>query len=174
MIPLLLQKAVAQSLSGVWLFVTPWTAAHQAPMSFTISWSLLKFMPIDLLMLFNPLILCHPLLLLPSIFPSIRVFSKEFAVCIRWSKYWKGKSWPNGRNSRVVQRVAFKYLMRAIQGLCMRKVPGKEPFERIRVKMTRNNACAHQLDWKGLASVGRIILRLDGTLDLPNTLELAS
>jgi len=94
----------------------------------------------------NHLILCHPLLLLPSILPSIRVFSKELAVCIRWLKYWKGKSCPNGQNSRVVWRVAFKYLMRAVQTLCMRKVAGKEPFERIRVNMTRNNACAHQLD----------------------------
>ena len=63
-----------QLLSHVWLFVTPWTAAHQASLSFTILWSLLKLMSSELVILPNHLILCHPLLLLPSIFPSIRVF----------------------------------------------------------------------------------------------------
>ena len=86
--PKIKKYAIVQSLSGVWLFVTPWTAAQQAPMSFTISRSLLKFMPIGLLMLFNPLILCHPLLLLPSIFSSIRIFSNELALCIMSPKYW--------------------------------------------------------------------------------------
>ena len=67
----------------------PWTAAHQAFLPLTISWSLLRFMSIDPVMLFKHLILCHPLLLLPSIFPSIRVFSNEsVALCIRWPKYW--------------------------------------------------------------------------------------
>ena len=70
------------------LFVTPWTAAHQTSLSFTISRSLLKLMSIELMMLSNHLILCQPLLLLPSIFPSIRVFSNESALCIRWPKYW--------------------------------------------------------------------------------------
>ena len=60
----------------------------QAPLSFTISWSLLKLMSIESVMLSNHLILCHPLLLLPSIFPSIKVFSSELAFCIRWPKYW--------------------------------------------------------------------------------------
>ena len=66
----------------------PWTAAWQASLSFTISQSLLKFMPIKLTMLYNHFILCHPLLLLPLIFPRIRVFSNELALCIRWLKYW--------------------------------------------------------------------------------------
>ena len=79
---------LVQSLSGLWLFVTPWTAAHQASLPFTASSPLLRFMSIELVMLFNFLILCHPLLLLPSIFPSIRVFSKESALYIRWPKYW--------------------------------------------------------------------------------------
>ena len=70
------------------LFTIPWTAAHQAPLSITISQSLLKFMPIESVLLSNHLILCHPLLLLPSIFPSIRVFSKVSAVRTRWPKYW--------------------------------------------------------------------------------------
>ena len=68
--------------------MTPWTAAHQASLSLTISWSLPKFMYIESVMPPNHLILCHPLLLLPSIFASIRVFSNESAVCIRWLKYW--------------------------------------------------------------------------------------
>ena len=65
-----------------------WTAAHQASLSFTISWSLLKPMSIESVMPFNHLILCRPLLLLPSIFPSIRVFSNELPLHIRWPKYW--------------------------------------------------------------------------------------
>ena len=70
------------------LSATPWTAAHQASLSFAIPWSLLKFMSIESVMLSNHLILFYPLLLLPSIFPSIRVFSDESAFCTRWPKYW--------------------------------------------------------------------------------------
>ena len=77
-----------QSLSCVQLFVTPWTAACQASLSITNSRSLLKLMSIESVMPSNHLILCHPLLLLPSIFPSIRVFSNESAFCTRWPKYW--------------------------------------------------------------------------------------
>ena len=77
-----------QSLSHVWLSAIPWTAAHQASLSITNSWSLLKLMSIELVMPSNHLILCCPLLLLPSVFPSIRVFSKESVHCIRWPKYW--------------------------------------------------------------------------------------
>ena len=77
-----------QSLSCVRLFATPWTVAHQASLSITNSWSLLKLMSIELVMPSNHLILCHPLLLLPSTFPSIRVFSNESVLHIRWPKYW--------------------------------------------------------------------------------------
>ena len=77
-----------QSLSHVRLFATPRTAACQATLSITNSWSLFKLMPIESVMPSNHLILCHPLLLPPSIFPSIRVFSNESALCIRWPKYW--------------------------------------------------------------------------------------
>jgi len=80
--------AVVQSLSHVLLIVIPWTAAHQASLSFTVSWSLLKLMSIESMMPSNHLILCRPLLLLPSIFPSIKVFSNESALYIRWPKYW--------------------------------------------------------------------------------------
>ena len=79
---------VVQSLSLVWLFATPWTAACQVSLSFTISWSLLRFMSIESLMLSIHLILCCPLLLLPSVFPSIRVFSNKLAICIGWPKFW--------------------------------------------------------------------------------------
>ena len=67
---------------------TPWTAAHQASLSITNSWSLPKLMSIESVMPFNHLILCHPLLLLPLIVPSIRIFSNESTLCIRWSEYW--------------------------------------------------------------------------------------
>ena len=78
---------VVQSLSPIWLFATPWTAACQASLTSTISRHLLKFMSIELMILFNHLILCHPLLLLSSIFPRIRVFSNESALCITWPKF---------------------------------------------------------------------------------------
>ena len=77
-----------QSLSCVRLFVTPWTAAHQASLSITNSWSLPKLMSIESVMPSNHFILCHPLLFPPSIPPSIRIFSNESALCIRWAKYW--------------------------------------------------------------------------------------
>ena len=79
---------VVQSLNRVQLFATLWTAACQASLSFTISQSLLKLTSTELVMPSNCLILCCPLLLLPSLFPSIRVFSNELAPCIRWPKYW--------------------------------------------------------------------------------------
>ena len=77
-----------QSLSCVWLFETPWTAALQASLSFTISQSLLQLMPIESVMPSNHFILCYPLLILPLIFLSIRVSSNESALHIKWSKYW--------------------------------------------------------------------------------------
>ena len=77
-----------QSLSHVWLFVIPWTAACQASLSITNSWSLFKFMSVKLVMPSNHFILCWPLLLPRSIFPSIRVFSNKSVLSIRWPKYW--------------------------------------------------------------------------------------
>ena len=82
------QFSSVQSLSRVQLFVTPWTAACQASLSITNSQSLLKLMSIELVMPSNHLILCHPLLFLHSVFPSIRVFSSESALHIRYPKYW--------------------------------------------------------------------------------------
>ena len=81
-------KCSVQSLSCVQLFATPWTAAHQASQSLTNSQSLLKLMSIESVMPSNHLILWNPLLLLPSIFPSMRVFSSESVLHIRWPKYW--------------------------------------------------------------------------------------
>ena len=83
-----LQNGSVQSLSCIQHFVTPWTTARQASLSITNSRSPPKSMSVELVMPSNCLILCHPLLLLPSIFPSIRVFSNESALCIRWPKYW--------------------------------------------------------------------------------------
>ena len=79
---------IVQLLRHVWLFATPWTATQQVSLSFNISWSLLKLMSFESAMPSNHLILCHPLLLLPSIFLSIRVFSNYSALHIRWPKYW--------------------------------------------------------------------------------------
>ena len=75
-------------LSRVWLFTIPWTAARQASLPIANSQSLLKLISIESVMPSNHLILCHPLLLLPSHFPSIKVFSNESVLCIRWPKYW--------------------------------------------------------------------------------------
>ena len=83
---------VVQSFSHVWLFANPWTAAYQAPLSSTISQSLWKLMSIESLIPPNHHILCHYLLLLPSVFPRIRVFSRELALHIRWPKYWSFSS----------------------------------------------------------------------------------
>ena len=90
-LPFFLTQAVVvvQLLSCVQLFVAPWTAGHQAFMSFAISWSLFKLTSSESVMSSNQLVLCRPLLLLPSIFPSSRVFSSELALRIRWPKYWK-------------------------------------------------------------------------------------
>ena len=81
-------RVVVQSLSPVRLSVTPWTAVHQTPLSFPVSQSLLRLMSIEPVIPSNHLILCHPLLLPPSIFPSIRGFSSESVLGIRWPKYW--------------------------------------------------------------------------------------
>ena len=80
--------SLVQSFSHFWLFATPGTAACQASLSITNSWSLLKLMSIETMMPSNHLIICHPLLFLPSIFPSIRIFSNESVLHIRWPKYW--------------------------------------------------------------------------------------
>ena len=87
----LIQFSSVPSLSHVQLFVTPWTAALQSSLFFTICWSLLKLLSTESMMPSNHLILCHPLLL-PSVFPSIRVFSSESALCIRWPKFWSFRS----------------------------------------------------------------------------------
>ena len=83
-----LQFSSVHSLSRVWLFATPWIAAHQASLSITNSQSSLRLTSIDSVMPSSHLILCHPLLLLPPIPPSIRVFSNESTICMRWPKYW--------------------------------------------------------------------------------------
>ena len=92
----------AQSLSDVPLFVTPWTAAHQASLSITNSQSSPKLMSIESVMPSSHLILCRPLLLLPSIFPRIRVLSNESALRIRWSKYWSFSFSPSSEYSGLI------------------------------------------------------------------------
>ena len=107
-----------QSLSRVWLIVTLWTAAHQASLSITNSRSLPKLISIELVMPFNHLTLCHSLLLLPSIFPSIRVFSNESVLHSRWSKYWNFSfniSPSNGYSGLITFRIEWLDLL-AVQG----------------------------------------------------------
>ena len=95
-------QLVVQSLSRVWLYVTPLTAAHQVPLSFTMSQSLLKAMSIESMMLSNYLVFCCPLLLLPSIFSSIRVFSNESSLHIGWPMYWSFSISPSNEHSGLI------------------------------------------------------------------------
>ena len=108
--------AVVQLLSCVWLFRTPRTTACQASLSFTISHSFLKLMSPESVMPSNHLILCHPLLLLPSIFPSIRVFSNESALHIRWPKYWSFGIKPSNGYSGLISFIDWFDLI-AVQGM---------------------------------------------------------
>ena len=108
--------AVDHSLSHVWFFTTPWTAACQASLSFTISWSLLKLISIESVMPSNHLILCHPLLLLPSIFASIRVFSNESSLHIRWPKYWRFSISPSNEYSGLISFRIDWFDLLAVQG----------------------------------------------------------
>ena len=102
--------------SHVWLFETPWTAACQTSLSITNSLSLLKLTSFELVMPSNHLILCHLLLLLPSIFPNIRVFSKESVLCIRWPKYWSFSFSPSNECSGLISfRIDWLDLL-AVQG----------------------------------------------------------
>ena len=98
------------------LFETSWTAACQAPLSCTISWSLLKFMSIELVMPSNHLILCYPLLLLPLVFPSIRVFSSELSLLIRRSKYWSFSTSPSREYSGLISFRMDWFDLLAVQG----------------------------------------------------------
>ena len=105
-----------QSLSCVQLFAIPWSAACQVSLSITNSWNLLKLKSIYLVIAFNHLILSHPLLLLPSIFPSIRVFSNESVLCIRWPKYWSISISPSNEYSGLISfRIHGLHLL-AVQG----------------------------------------------------------
>ena len=93
---------IVQSLSHVLLFATPWTTAPQASLSITNSWSLLKLMSIETVIPSNHLILCHPLLILPSISPSNRVFSNESVLYIRWPNYWSFSIIPSNEYSGLI------------------------------------------------------------------------
>ena len=107
---------VVQLLSHVQLFGLPWTGAHQASLSFTISQSLFRFMSIEFLMPINHLILCCPFLLSPSVFPSIRVFSNESTLCIRWPKYWNF-SFSISSSSEYSGLISFRIDWFALQGI---------------------------------------------------------
>ena len=107
---------VVQLLHLVRLFVIPWAAACQASLPFTVSWSLLKLMSIESMMASNHLILCHPLLLLPSVFSSIRVFSRQSALHIRWPKNWSFSISPSNEYSGLISFRADWYDLLAVQG----------------------------------------------------------
>ena len=107
---------VVQLRSCVQFFATPWTAAHQASLSFTISWSLLKLVSIKSVMPSNHLILCHPLLLLPSVFPSIRVFSNESALHVRGPKYWSFGFSPSNEDLGLISFRIYWFDLLAAQG----------------------------------------------------------
>ena len=106
-----------QSLSPVRLFATPWTAACQASLSIITSQSLLKFMFINSVMPSNHLILCHPFLLLPSIFPSIKVFSNELVLHIRWPKYWSFSISPSNKYSGMISFRIERFDLLSLQGI---------------------------------------------------------
>ena len=111
------QFSSVQSLSHVWLFATPWIAAHHASLSITNSWSLLKLMSIELVMPSSHLILCRPLLFLPPIPPSIRVFSSESTLCMRWPKCWPSSITPSNEHPGLISfRMDWLDLL-AVQGL---------------------------------------------------------
>ena len=105
-----------QSLSHVWLFATQWTAAHQASLSITNPQSFLKFMSMESVMPSNHLILCCPILLLPSIFPSIRAFSNESVLRIRWPKYWSFSISPCNEHSGLTSFRIDWFDLLAVQG----------------------------------------------------------
>ena len=112
------KSVVVQPLSNVQVFATSWTAVPQASLSFTISWSLLKLMSIESAMPYNHPILCHPLLLLSSIFPSIRVFSSKLALHNRWPKYYSS-SFSISHSNEYAGLISFRidwFALLAVQG----------------------------------------------------------
>ena len=123
-----IQFSSVQSLSHVQLFATPWTAVHQASLSITNSRSLLKLMSIESVTPSNHFILCRPLLLLSSVFPSIRVFSNGLVFCIGWPKYWSFRFSINPSNeySGLVSLLS-KGLSRVFSNTTVQKLPGSSP-----------------------------------------------
>ena len=108
---------LVQLLCRVKCFETPWTAAHPVSVSITNSWGLLKFMSIESVMPPNHLILCHPLFLLSSNFPSIRVLSNESVLCIRWPKYWNFSISSSNKYSELISLRIDWFELLAVQGI---------------------------------------------------------
>ena len=117
------ERYIVQLITCDWHFVTPWPAARQASPSFTISWSLLKLMSIKSVITSNHLILCRPLLLLPSIFANTRVFSSELALCIRWPKYWSFSISPSNEYSEFISFRIDWFDRLAVQGTLQESSP---------------------------------------------------
>ena len=127
----LAKSGLVQSLSRIWLFVTPWTAAHQASLSITNSRSQLKLMSIGSVMPSNHLILCCPLLLPPSVFPSIRGFSIESVLCIRWPKYWSFSISSFSEYSGLISFRIDWFDLLAVQGTLFKEFSPTPQFESI-------------------------------------------
>ena len=115
--PLSFSQLVVHSLSCVWVFGTLWAAAHQASLAFTISWCFLRLMSIELMMPSNYLFLCCPLLLLPSVFPSFRVFFSKLSLCIRWPKYCSFSISPPSEYSELISFRIDWFDLLAVQSL---------------------------------------------------------
>ena len=149
-----------QLLSYVWLFVAPWTEGRQASMSFAISWSLFKFMSSESVMSSNQLVLCHPLLLLPSICPSSRVFSSELALRIKWPKYWKVRFSisPSNEYSGLISFTIDWFDLLAVQGTL------KSPFQHHSLKASILQHSAFLIVWLShpYITTGKTLLWLCG------------
>ena len=126
-----LEISSVQLLSRLQLFATPWTAAHQASLSIVNSWSLLKLMSIKSVMPSNYLILCASLLFLPSIFPTIRVFSNESVPLIKWPKYWSF-SFSISPSNEYSRQISFRIDFRYIWG------KGNKAFQKINIEKEKN------------------------------------
>ena len=162
-----------QSLSCVWLFATPWTAAHQASLSITKSRSLFKLLSIESVMPYNHLILCHPLLLLPPIPLSIRVFSNESTLRIRWPKYWSFSfniSPSNERPGLISFRVDW---LHHLQSKGLSRVFSNTTVQKHQFFCTQlslwSNSHIHTWQWKTIAltrwtSVGKVMSLLSNML----------
>ena len=137
-----------QLLSHVWLFVTPWTAESKTSLSITNSWSLLRLTSIKSVMPSNHVILCHPLLLLPSLFPSFGVFSNESVLCIRWPKYWSFSISPSNEYSGLISFRVDWFDLFAAQGTLVSLLQGTSLVPMVKTWCFQCRGCGFD-PWSG-------------------------